>query len=79
MVKEQVVRGKSLTEPLMKIEYFPEMVGQMMKVGENTGNIDEMLEKVSDVFEEEVGAVIETTTKLIEPLILLFLGVQWQQ
>ena len=74
IVKEQVVRGKSLTEPLMKIKYFPEMVGQMMKVGENTGNIDHMLEKVSDVFEEEVGAVIETTTKLIEPLILLFLG-----
>lgn len=74
VVKEQVVRGKSLTEPLMKIEYFPEMVGQMMKVGENTGNIDEMLEKVSDVFEEEVSVVIETTTKLIEPLILLGLG-----
>ena len=74
MVKEQVVRGKSLTEPLLKIHYFPEMVGQMMKVGENTGNIDQMLEKVSDVFEEEVGVVIDTTTKLIEPIILLGLG-----
>ena len=74
MVKEQVVRGKSLTEPLLKIEYFPDMVGQMIKVGENTGNIDQMLEKVSDVFEEEVGAVIETTTKLIEPLVLVGLG-----
>ena len=74
MVKEQVVRGKSLTEPLLKIKYFPEMVGQMMKVGENTGNIDQMLEKVSDVFEEEVGVVIDTTTKLIEPFILIFLG-----
>ena len=73
-VKDQVVRGKSLTEPLLKISYFPEMVAQMMKVGENTGNIDQMLEKVSDVFEEEVGAVIDTTTKLIEPFILLFLG-----
>jgi len=73
-VKEQVVRGKSLTEPLMKIDYFPEMVTQMMKVGENTGNIDQMLEKVSDVFEEEVGVVIDTTTKLIEPFILIFLG-----
>ena len=73
-VKEQVVRGKSLTEPLLKISYFPEMVAQMMKVGENTGNIDQMLEKVSDVFEEEVGVVIDTTTKLIEPFILLFLG-----
>lgn len=73
-VKEQVVRGKSLTEPLMKISYFPEMVTQMIKVGENTGNIDQMLEKISDVFEEEVSVVIDTTTKLIEPFILVFLG-----
>ncbi len=73
-VKKKVVEGKTLTEPLAKIEYFPEMVSQMVRVGEQTGNIDQMLEKVADVFEEEVNALVEGMTKLIEPLIIVVLG-----
>jgi len=73
-IKEQVIRGKSITEPLLKISYFPEMVGQMIKVGESTGNLDSMLLKVSDIFEDEVGELVENMTKLIEPLIIVVLG-----
>jgi type IV pilus assembly protein PilC len=73
-VKKKVTEGKTLTEPLMKIDYFPEMVAQMIKVGEQTGSIDQMLEKISDVFEDEVNIAVEGATKLMEPLILVVLG-----
>lgn len=74
VVRKAVVEGKTLAEPISKIEYFPEMVFQMVKVGEQTGNVDQMLDKVADVFEQEVEDLIETMTKLIEPMILVFLG-----
>lgn len=73
-VKKSVVEGKTLTEPLVKIPYFPEMVAQMIKVGEQTGAIDQMLDKISEVFEEEVNDAVTAATKLIEPLILVGLG-----
>jgi type IV pilus assembly protein PilC len=73
-VKKKVVEGKSLTEPLEKIEYFPPLVVQMVRVGEQTGQIDNMLEKVADVFEDEVNELVGNMTKLIEPLIIVVLG-----
>ncbi|ATH06493.1 hypothetical protein BIY24_00610 [Halobacteriovorax marinus] len=74
VIRKEVVQGKTLTEPLMKIEYFPDMVSQMIKVGEQTGQIDQMLEKVSDVFEDEVNTLVEGMTKMIEPIIIVVLG-----
>ncbi|MEE3078436.1 MAG: type II secretion system F family protein [Bdellovibrionota bacterium] len=73
-VRDQVVQGKTLTEPLAKIEYFPDMVTQMIKVGEQTGSIDQMLVKISEVFEEEVNEAVKAATSLIEPIILVGLG-----
>ena len=73
-VKKKVIEGKTLTEPLEKIEYFPPMVTQMVRVGEQTGQVDQMLEKVSDVFEEEVNELIGMMTKMIEPIIIVVLG-----
>tara|TARA_R110002072_G_scaffold288917_1_gene455545 strand:+ start:232506 stop:233723 length:1218 start_codon:yes stop_codon:yes gene_type:complete len=73
-VRKKVVEGKTLTEPLLKIEYFPDMVSQMIRVGEQTGQIDGMLEKVAEVFELEVNELIENMTKMIEPLIIVVLG-----
>lgn len=73
-VRKAVTEGKSITEPLLRIKYFPELVAQMIKVGESTGNLDQMLEKVAVVFEEEVENVVANLTKLIEPLILVVLG-----
>jgi type IV pilus assembly protein PilC len=74
IVRRAVTEGKSITEPLSRIRYFPELVTQMMKVGEATGNLDAMLLKVANVFEEEVEEVVDNITKLIEPLILVVLG-----
>lgn len=74
VVKEAVVKGKSITEPLGRIKYFPPLVNQMVKVGESTGNLDDMLLKVADVFESETEELIDNITKLIEPLILVGLG-----
>jgi type IV pilus assembly protein PilC len=73
-VRDQVVQGKTFAEPLMRIPYFPEMVSSMVKVGEQTGNLDMMFTKVSDVFEDEVDEVITNMTKLIEPIIIVVLG-----
>lgn len=73
-VREAVMKGKSITEPLGRIKYFPPLVNQMVKVGESTGNLDDMLVKVADVFEEETEEAIKTMTSLIEPLILVGLG-----
>lgn len=73
-VRKKVTEGQTLSEPLGKIGYFPELVTQMIKVGEQTGQIDTMLQKVATVFEEEVDNLIETMTKMIEPLIIVVLG-----
>ncbi len=73
-VRKKVIEGKSLTEPLEKINYFPSMVTQMVRVGEQTGQVDQMLDKTSEVFEDEVNALIETMTKMVEPLIIVVLG-----
>jgi type IV pilus assembly protein PilC len=73
-VRMAVIQGKSITEPLSRITYFPPLVTQMIKVGESTGNLDQMLIKVADVFEEEVEELVGNLTKLIEPIILVVLG-----
>jgi type IV pilus assembly protein PilC len=73
-VRQAVVEGKSITEPLGRIKYFPPLVTQMIKVGESTGNLDQMLVKVADVFEDEVEELVQNLTKLIEPIILVVLG-----
>jgi type IV pilus assembly protein PilC len=73
-VKKKVVEGKTLTEPLSKITYFPEIVTQMIRIGEQTGQIDQMLLKVASVFEDEVDVLISGMTKMIEPIIIVVLG-----
>jgi len=73
-IRKAVVEGQTLTEPMSKIAYFPQMVNQMVKVGEQTGSIDAMLTKVAIIMEEEVDELIGNMTKLIEPFILVFLG-----
>ncbi len=73
-VRQAVMEGKSITEPLSRIKYFPPLITQMMKVGESTGNLDNMLMKVADVFEQEIEELVQNLTKLIEPIILVVLG-----
>ncbi len=73
-VKKKVMEGKTLTEPLSKIEYFPELVTQMIRVGEQTGQIDQMLLRVAQVFEDEVDELVSSMTKMLEPIIIVVLG-----
>lgn len=73
-VKNLIVQGKTLAEPLSQIKYFPEMIASMVKVGEQTGNLDMMFTKISEVFEEELDEAVNNLTKLIEPLIIVVLG-----
>ena len=73
-IRSQVIKGKNISEPLNRISYFPDMVSQMISVGESTGNLDDMLTKVANVFEEEVDELIGGMTKMIEPAIIIFLG-----
>ncbi len=73
-IKKAVMEGKTFSEPLKRIDYFPPMVCQMIKVGEQTGSIDQMLLKIANVFEEEINVLMSGLTKLIEPIILVVLG-----
>ena len=72
--KDAVSRGKTLAEPLLKIPYFPNMVTQMISIGEQTGNIDQMLAKVADFYEDEVENATEAMTSLMEPILMVVLG-----
>ncbi len=70
-----VKSGDSLARPLEAHPVFPPMVTQMIAVGEETGALDEMLEKIADFYEAEVEAVVEALTSLIEPLLIVVMGV----
>jgi type IV pilus assembly protein PilC len=71
---KEVKNGKQLSEPLSRSVYFPPIVSQMLAVGEETGQIDTILVKVADFYEEEVDAVIDGVSSLIEPVMIIFLG-----
>ncbi len=73
--KASVAEGKSITEPLMHSDVFPPMVVQMISVGESTGALDAMLGKIADYYDEEVDAAVEALTSMLEPFMMVFLGV----
>ena len=73
-VKESVRSGESMAGPLARHPVFPPMVVQMIAVGEDTGQIDEMLDKVSDFYDQEVESTTEALTSLIEPIMIAVLG-----
>ena len=69
-----VKNGKQLSDPLSKSKHFPPIVSQMLAVGEETGQIDTILIKVADFYEEEVEAVVDGLSSIIEPLMIIVLG-----
>lgn len=73
-VRESVRTGNSLAKPLAQHNVFPPMVVQMMAVGEDTGALDDMLDKIADFYDQEVEATTEQLTSLIEPLMIAVLG-----
>lgn len=70
----RVSEGKDLASPLMETAVFPPMVVQMVAVGEQTGAMDQMLNKIADFYEEEVDVAVTTMTKLMEPAMMVLLG-----
>src|SRR5216684_281603 len=74
-VRKSLEEGKSLTEPLRDSEVFPGMVTQMIAVGEQTGAMDAMLQKIADFYEEEVDAAVKDLLTALEPVMIVFLGI----
>jgi len=70
-----ISEGRTIAEPLAQSKVFPPMVCQMISVGETTGALDAMLQKIADFYEEEVDNAVANLTALMEPLVILFLGV----
>lgn len=74
-VKDKVIRGESLGESIIKIKIFPPMLGSMVKVGEESGSLDSILDKTADFYDDELEREIQTATALIEPLMIVIMGI----
>ncbi len=74
-VRSGISEGRTMADPLTESGVFPSMVCQMISVGEATGALDAMLGKIADFYDEEVDQAVENLTSLIEPFMLVFLGV----
>jgi type IV pilus assembly protein PilC len=70
-----IAEGDTITGPLKETGVFPPMVTQMISVGEKTGGLDEMLSKIADFYDDEVDAAVTALTSIIEPIIIVFMGV----
>jgi type IV pilus assembly protein PilC len=73
-VAQSISEGKTIAEPLEKSGVFPPMVCQMIAVGEQSGSIDTMLNKIADFYDDEVDDAVGNLTAMMEPLLMLFLG-----
>ena len=74
-VRKAVEEGRTIAEPLKESDVFPNMVVQMIAVGEQTGAMDAMLQKIADFYEQEVDAAVGDMLTMLEPIIISFLGV----
>lgn len=74
-VREQMMKGGVLSEPLTKAGFFPPMLCSMIKIGEESGSLDEILDKTADFYDDELDTAIQQFTSILEPLMILFMGV----
>ena len=74
-VRKAIESGRTIVDPLRETGVFPNMVVQMIGVGEHTGSLDSMLQKVADFYEDEVDAAVGDLLTALEPMIILFLGI----
>lgn len=72
---EAIKEGETIAAPLSREDIFPPMVIQMIDVGESSGSLDKMLAKIADFYDEEVDAAVDAMTALLEPMLMVFLGV----
>jgi len=75
LAKSMVSEGRNMSEPLEASGIFPPMVVQMIQVGESTGALDSMLNKIADFYDEDVDNLVSNLTAMMEPMIMMFLGV----
>jgi type IV pilus assembly protein PilC len=73
-VRAKVQEGMPIAQPLVENPIFPPMVGHMVKIGEETGELEKMLSKIADFYEDEVDASIQSLTSIIEPLMMIAVG-----
>jgi type IV pilus assembly protein PilC len=73
--KDSISQGNTISEPLKKCGVFPPMVTQMIGVGEQTGALDEMLDKIANFYDDEVDTAVESLTSIIEPVMIVIMGV----
>src|SRR5688572_17796462 len=73
--RSSIAGGDTIAQPLQKSKVFPPMVISMIAVGEQTGGLDEMLSKIADFYDEEVDAAVSNLLSLLEPIMIVFLGV----
>jgi type IV pilus assembly protein PilC len=74
-IREAVREGAPIAQPMIASSVFPPMVGHMVKIGEETGELEKMLSKVADFYEDEVDASIASLTSIIEPLMMIGVGI----
>jgi type IV pilus assembly protein PilC len=74
LVRLRISEGKNIAEPLMEAKVFPEMVVQMISVGEQTGALDQMLNKIADFYEEETDIAVAAMTSMMEPIMMVGIG-----
>jgi type IV pilus assembly protein PilC len=73
-VRTKISEGKNIAGPLLETKVFPPMVVQMIGVGEATGAMDAMLQKIADFYDDEVDSAVSSLTSMIEPILMVFLG-----
>jgi type IV pilus assembly protein PilC len=73
-VRQRVHQGVPIAQPLIENPVFPPMVSQMVKIGEETGELEKMLSKIADFYEDEVDSAIQTLTSIIEPVMMILVG-----
>jgi type IV pilus assembly protein PilC len=73
-IRSRVQEGATIAQPLIESSVFPPMIAQMVKIGEETGELEKMLAKVADFYEDEVDASIAALTSIIEPLMMVGVG-----
>ena len=74
-IRERVVRGDGLSAPIAESDIFPDMLASMVRIGEESGALDDILNKTADFYEEEVDQAITQTTELMQPVVIVIMGI----
>src|SRR5437773_3870778 len=74
-VRSKVHQGVPIAQPLIENDVFPPMVSQMVRIGEETGELEKMLSKIADFYEDEVDSAVQSLTSIVEPIMMIGVGI----